>query len=440
MNNILSFLASRKPAQLLSLGFFSYVAIGLLLLSLPFSQTRHTAIIDNLFTTVSAISTTGLSTVSISDSYTGFGQFVIFMLFQLGGLGYMTVTSFIIIAHKTEFSSTRRNILSLQFSLPQGFWLSQFVRNVVIYTLACETLGAIPLYFEFSRAGVSAPLWSAVFHSVSAFATAGFSLNSNSLEGFRDNIAVNMAIGILCYLGAIGFIVMQDVYYACRRKDYRITFTSKVILLITFLVLAVSAPLLAFCEPEIAHLPWPSRICVSLFQVMTASSTAGFNTIPINTLSAASLTLITVSMIIGASPSGTGGGIKTTSLSAMLGILISVIQGRVREITLCKHTIPYIRLMSATASAALYVIVLWSGIFLLCLTETKDYIRLIFEAASALGTVGLSMGITASLTFSGKLIITALMFLGRVGPLTLGLAFFQSQKTAAVRPLEDLVT
>ena len=439
-HRFLAALGSFKPSQLLTFGFLSYVLIGLGLLALPIAQAQPTSLIDNLFTTVSAISTTGLTTVSVADAYTGFGEFVILLLFQLGGLGYMTVTSFLILSRQSPISPTRHSILSTQFSLPQGFWMSQFVRNVMLYTLACETLGAIPLYVEFTRAGVPAPLWSAVFHSVSAFATAGFSLNNNSLEGFRDNITVNATIGVLCYLGALGFIVMQDAYYACRRKGYRITFTSKVILLITAFVLALFAPVLMFCEPEIAHLPWPSRACIAVFQIMTASSTAGFNTIPIGTLSAASLTLIIVSMVIGASPSGTGGGIKTTSLSALLGILISTVRGRTREVTFCKHTIPYHRLMSAAASITLYVIVLWSGIFLLCLSDRKDYLQLMFEAASALGTVGLSMGITAALSPWGKLIITALMFLGRVGPLTLGLALFQTQKTAGVRPLEDLVT
>ena len=438
--NLLAFLESLKPFQLLSLGFFSYVIIGLALLALPAAQRVPVPLVDNLFTTVSAMSTTGLTTVSVSDSYSFFGEFVILILMQLGGLGYMTITSFIILARRENISAARHGILSTQFALPQGFWLSQFVRNVVVFTLVIETLGAIPLYYQFAKPGVPNPLWSAIFHSVSSFATAGFSLNNNSLEGFRDNVTVNAVIGILCYLGAIGFIVMQDAYMACTRKGYRITFTSKTILLITALVLVISAPVLMFCEPEIAHLPWPERICVSVFQIMTASSTAGFNTIPIGTLSAAALTVIIVSMVIGASPSGTGGGIKTTSFSALLGILISILRGRTEEITFFKRTIPTFRLMNAVASVTLYVLVLWSGIFLLSLTEHQDYLKLMFEAASALGTVGLSMGITGVLTCTGKLIITALMFFGRVGPLTLGMAFFHSAYTCATRPDEDLVT
>lgn len=438
--NFLAFLESLKPFQLLSLGFFSYVVIGLALLALPISQRLPVPLVDNLFTTVSAMSTTGLTTISVPDSYTFFGELVILVLMQLGGLGYMTITSFILLSRRENLSVSRRRILSTQFALPQGFWISQFVRNVVIFTLAVEALGAVPLYFQFAKAGIPNPLWSSIFHSVSSFATAGFSLNNNSLEGFRDNAVVNVVIGTLCYLGAIGFIVMQDAYLACIRKGYRITFTSKTILLMTALVLVVFSPVLMFCEPEIAHLPWPERICVSVFQIMTASSTAGFNTIPIGTLSAAALTVIIVSMVIGASPSGTGGGIKTTSFSALLGILVSIVRGRTDEITFFKRTIPTYRLMNAVASVTLYVVVLWSGIFLLSLTEHQDYLKLIFEAASALGTVGLSMGITSALTFAGKLVITALMFFGRVGPLTLGLSFFHASFTCATRPDEDLVT
>lgn len=441
LQNIVLFLETLKPFQLLTLGFFSYVVVGVALLSLPFSQRLSVPLVDNLFTAVSAMSTTGLTTVSVSDSYTFFGELVILILFQLGGLGYMTITSFIIVARQDDISVARRKILSTQFALPQGFWISQFVRNVVVFTVVIEALGAIPLYFEFSKAGMTRPLWSAIFHSVSAFATAGFSLNNNSLEGFRDNLVVNATIGTLCYLGALGFIVLHDAYLACTRKKYRITFTSKTILLMTALVLLVFAPILFFCEPEIAHLPWPEQLCVSVFQIMTASSTAGFNTIPISTLSAASLTVIIVSMVIGASPSGTGGGIKTTTFSALLGILGSILRGRTDVITFFRHTIPTRRLMTAVASVTLYVSVLWSGIFLLALSDKQDYLKLVFEAASALGTVGLSMGITSALTVAGKLIITTLMFFGRVGPLVVGLSFFYSATSScAVRPREDLVT
>ncbi len=385
------------------------------------------------------MSTTGLSTISIADSYTFFGEFVLFMLFQLGGIGYMTVTSFIILSSGQRLSKTRIKLLSAEFTLPQGFQITRFVWNVVIFSALIEMLGAVILYVEFRAAGVSNPIWSSIFHSVSAFATAGFSLFNNSVEDFKGNTLVNLTIGILCYLGAIGFIVLQDAYLAVRNKDHKITFTSKVILGITALIFCVLVPLFFFYEPTIQSYSAWDRFLAATFQIMTASSTAGFNTIPIGKLSAVSLTLIIVAMIIGASPSGTGGGIKTTSLSSLFGILASTVKGQ-NWISFFNHKIPLNRIMTAVSATTLYFFVLTIGVLLLCLTETQDYLKIVFEVASALGTVGLSMGITADLSEAGKWIVTGLMFLGRIGPLTLGLALFHSSATSDTHKESDLAT
>ncbi len=309
------------------------------LLSLPFARETPVRLIDNLFNVVSAISTTGLSTVSVADSYTLLGEFVLLVLFQLGGIGYMTTTSFIILACGRPLSDTRIGVFNAGFSLPEGFRVARFIRHIVIFSLIIEAVGAALLYIEFSSYGVAQPLWSAVFHSVSAFATAGFSLNNNSLEDFRASGIVNLTIGILCYLGAIGFIVLQDAYLAARYRRHKITFTSKVILVITALVLVVEMPLFLACEPSLRSMPVHERIYAAFFQIMAASTTSGFNSIPIGKLSAASLTLIVVAMVIGASPSGTGGGIKTTSLSVLLGIAGSTLRGR-SAITFFRHQIP----------------------------------------------------------------------------------------------------
>jgi trk system potassium uptake protein TrkH len=195
-----------------------------------------------------------------------------------------------------------------------------------------------------------------------------------------------------------------------------------VILGITALIFIVGTPLLLTVEPMLRDFSTGTAICAAMFQIMTASSTAGFNSVPIAGLSPASLTLIIVIMVIGASPSGTGGGIKTTSLSSLLAIATCMLRGT-KQIAFFGHEIPLPRLFTATAAVTMYMISLTSGLFLLCLTEQQDFSKLVFEAASALGTVGLSMGITGELTTFGKIIVTVLMFVGRVGPLTMGLAF-----------------
>jgi trk system potassium uptake protein TrkH len=426
-----------KPTQLLLLGFLSYVLLGLALLSLPWAQSESVGVVDNLFSVTSAISTTGLTTVSVSDSYSFFGEFVVMCLFQLGGVGYMTLSSFVVLARGQSLSGTRLGILRTQFALPKELNIRHFVRDLVVFATFIEVVGAALLYVEFRAAGVENALWSAVFHCVSAFATAGFSLNNNSLEAFRDNGVVCGTIGALSYLGAIGFIVIQDVWRTARRRQQRISFTSKVILTVTSGIFIVGTPVLYFADESLRSLAPLDRFYAATFQVMTASSTAGFNTVPIHQMGAAALTLTMIIMVIGASPSGTGGGAKTTTLSALFAVLVTMLRGRT-TVLLFGHELPTPRILAATASATLYLFCLSAGIFILCLIESHTFLELVFEATSALGTVGLSLGITGNLTAAGKLTIVLLMFVGRVGPLTMGLALIRRTDYPAVRRLADL--
>jgi len=430
-----AWLVRRKPSQLLILGFLSYVIIGVALLSLPFAQKVHAPFLDNLFNVASAMSTTGLTTISVVDSYTWFGQLVILALMQLGGIGYMTLTSFLVLARRQNLSPVHEGILKTGFALPGGVNLRHFITQVVWFTLIIETVGALVLWRQFELANIPAALWQAMFHSVSAFATAGFSLWNNSLEQFAHNPMVNIVIAALCYLGALGFIVLQDAWLSARIVERRLTLTSKIILMMTGAILVIGAPLLYLSEPSLNDLTVAEGIMAAIFQVMTASTTAGFNTIPIGALAPASLLIIIIAMLVGASPSGTGGGIKTTSVSALYAILASTLRGQ-REVRFWKHTVPAARLRSAVAGVTLYVSVLAIGLFALCLTERHEFLKLLFEAASALGTVGLSMGITGDLSATGKLIITALMFIGRVGPLTLGFSIAQAEESAE-KPIES---
>lgn len=416
--------ARLRPAQQLALGFAAYALVGVALLSLPFAQQSAVGPIDNLFNVVSAISTTGLTTTSVADGYTLFGEFVILALFQLGGVGFMTLSSLFILARGGRLSESRLGVLKAGFAVPRYFVMPHFVAHVVFFTAACETAGAAVLWWRFAALGVDGPLWAAVFHSVSAFATAGFSLNNNSLEPFAADWVVNGVIGALSYLGAIGFIVAQDVWYSIKLRERMLTFTSKVILWMTGAVFAAGTGWLFLMEPSVRVLPLGERLLASAFQAMTASTTAGFNTIPIGALSHGTLLVLMLAMVIGASPSGTGGGIKTTSVSALLGNLMSVLRGRDTVVWL-GHEVPPARVGYATAAATLYLIGLAAGTLLLCVGERKDFLTLLFEAASAIGTVGLSMGITADLSVCGKIILIVLMFVGRCGPLTIGLALLR---------------
>ena len=433
----LLFWSRLRPTQQLVLGFASYVAIGTGLLCLPLAQQRPAALIDHLFNVVSAISTTGLTTIGVADSYTFFGQLVLLVLFQLGGVGYMTLSSIVVLARGKPLSPARTSVLRAGFSVPHYFVMQRFVVHVVVFTFVAELLGSLVLWWRFSTLGVGRPAWSALFHTVSAFATAGFGLNNNSLESFAGDWVINLTIGALCYLGAIGFIVVQDLWYSLKWREHMVTFTSKVILSMTATVFVVGTITLFMIEPTVQPLGFGQRLMGCAFQVMSASSTAGFNTIPIGPLSTATLLVIALAMMIGASPSGTGGGMKTTSVSALLANLLGVLRGREHVVWL-GHEVPLVRVLFAMASAMFYLCVLAIGVFVLCLSERHNFVALVFEATSALGTVGLSLGITGDLSVIGKLTVTVLMFAGRCGPLTLGLALLRPDRPMGDLPRDDL--
>lgn len=427
--------SSMRPTQQLVAGFAAYALIGAMLLSLPFSQAAPSAFLDNLFNAVSAVSTTGLTTISVSDHYTRLGEAVILVLFQIGGIGFMTISSVFVLARGRPLSENRAEILRTGFALPHYFHLHHFLRQVIVFTFVCEAIGAAILWQRFASAGVESPLWSAVFHSVSAFATAGFSLN-NSMESFAHDPVVNLTIGTLSYAGAIGFIVVQDVWYSLKLRERMLTFTSKVILCMTGAIFALGTTALFFLEPSVRSLPVGERLLTCAFQTMTASSTAGFNTIPIGQMATPALVVILIAMLIGASPSGTGGGIKTTSVSAILGNLMSMLRGRNATAWL-GYEIPSGRVLMAFAACSLYLLLLIAGVLVLTITEPAAFLPIVFEAASAIGTVGLSMGITGDLTTTGKLVIIALMFAGRCGPLTIGLALLRPSNQQPLKP-DDL--
>jgi trk system potassium uptake protein TrkH len=432
------FIHSLHPVRLVALGYLSYVTMGWVLLSIPnFHTTGKVSALDALFTSTSAVSTTGLATVSTGNGYNLGGQIVILILIQLGGIGYMTFGSFVILSRSSILSKRRQQISKAVFTVPEEFGIDKFIRSVIAFTLITETAGAIALFLAFSAAGIPQPLWSAVFHSVSAFCTAGFSLYDDSFEQLRGNVSVNIILGILSYLGAVGFIVFVDGWRRLIGKTDRLILTSRIIL-VTTAWLSIGATFLFFvAEPSIQSLPPYERLIAACFQVMASITTVGFNTLSIGQLSHASLLLIILLMVIGASPAGTGGGLKTTTFTALFGVIRSSILGR-KHVTFWNKEIPEERVRVAIASLGFYAGALILGCYLLALTESVPFEGLLFEAASALGTVGLSTGITGDLTPIGKLIIIGLMFIGRLSPLVFGIALFFPSGSGDEHGKEDL--
>ncbi len=418
------FVDNLHPVRLVVLGYLAYILFGWVLLTLPLSSGEQpVSSLDALFTSASALSTTGLTTVSTGHGFSLFGQLVVLVLIQIGGIGYMTFGSFVVLARRGDLSERREQIGKVVFSMPEEFRIAKFIRSVILFTVLVETAGIAALFVAFRNAGLAHPLWSAIFHSISAFCTAGFGLYDASFETLRGNVAVNVVLGILSYLGAIGFIVFVDAWRRLIGKTDRITLTSRIILVTTVWVSLTGIALFYVAEPTVQALPPYERLTASAFQVMAAITTVGFNSIPIGQLSQASLFLLIMLMVVGASPSGTGGGLKTTTFSALFGVIRSALLGR-DKVTFWRKEIPEDRVRLAIASLGFYVGALIAGSYLLALSESQPFEGLLFEAASALGTVGLSTGITAQLTPIGKLILVLLMFIGRVGPLTFGVALF----------------
>lgn len=417
------------PSQNLLFGFGIYTLAGWLLLCLPIVQKNAVGMLDNLFIATSAISTTGLATLSVSDNYNLVGQLIVLLLIQIGGVGYMSFGSFIILSKRSPLNLVRRKVLLTEFTMPEGFDLKDFIKSIFVFTITIELIGAILLYFSFIRLGVAPTdaIWSSIFHSVSSFCTAGFGLYNNSFETYAMDPGINWIVSILSILGAIGFIVVTDFWYWIKGKRKTITHTSKAILLVLFSLLFLGTSMLYFYEPSIQNYNSSGKLLTAFFQSMTALTTVGFNTIPISLMSLPALMFLVLLMYVGASPSGTGGGLKSTTFTAMLAILWNKLRGNTNVVFLGK-IIPTQRLYIATSSFILYTAVLFLATFLLTATEIFPLSDVLFEAASALGTVGLSTGITASLTSMGKIVVIMAMFIGRVGVITIGLSILARKK------------
>lgn len=415
-------LAFSNPARFIALGYLVYMLAGWGLLMLPFAQVEPQGALDVLFIAVSAVSTTGLVSIDPGTVFTGFGEAVIALLILAGGLGYMTFGSFAMLALRDRLSGHRAQGARLAFNLPECLDVSAFIRAVVLFSFAVMALGALALWAIFSAHGVAAPLWQAVFHAISAFCTAGFSLLPGGMEPFRDDLSLNAVISALSILGALGFLVVVDLWQRLTGADRPLAFSSLVILRLTMLLIGGGTVFLAFADPGIAALGGAERWLAAFFQAMTASTTVGFNTVPVSGIGAAAIMVMILLMLVGASPAGTGGGLKTTSFAVALGLMASVLRQR-PKISLFGLAVPEPRQRLALAALGYYLGLLFFFGTLLLLTETgARFDVVLFEAVSAMSTVGLSMGLTGDLSDPGKLVVIVLMYAGRVGILTFALA------------------
>ena len=418
-------------------GFFLYTTVGFLLLCIPLFHKLDVSLLDHLFISTSAISTTGLVTVSVYDTYNLVGQIIVMLLFQVGGIGYMSLTTYYLLFTTRHITPWHNRVIGAAFTMPKSIQLNDFVRSVILFTVVMEVLGAVCFFIAFTGTGMATgkALWFSIFHSVSAFCTAGFGLNNNSFEAYQDHTFINVIISVLAIAGSLGFIVVTDLWYRLSGKSKAISFTTKIVIY-GFLILLSFGTLLTYFTEPLVRTAGDSRLMMSFFQAMTAMTTVGFNTIATGGLSLPILLLVVFLMYVGASPSGTAGGMKITTLTAVLAILKSRLFGQ-SKITFLFRSIPFERLYVATSAFILYTSLIFVFTFLMAFTEDFTFERILFEVASALGTVGLSTGITGDLSPAGKVLLIVLMFIGRVGVLTFGFALLERKRDEAREELMD---
>jgi len=427
------------PAKILLLGYLLYSIIGCMILSLPICHREPIDFLDNYFTAISAVSTTGLSTIDIGTKYNFFGQFIILSLIQFGGIGYMTFSSFILLCTAQKLSAYRKKIGTSTFSLPTHFSIQEFIFSVIVFSFICEFLGAIALSIIFWHHNVDQFLWAGIFHSVSAFCTAGFSIFSDGLTAFQTDIECNLVLCLLTIFGSLGFIVSLDFYKKWIGEKKILSFTTKIILIITLAFLSMGTVVFFFLETLSDHSSTLQKWMIGLFQVTSATTTTGFNSTDIGTLSTPMLILLMFLSTFGSAPSGTGGGLKNTTFATVVSFVKNTLRGQPTEIW--HRTISANRVKIATVAFIYYVFSLSFVLFLLTISEKQLFLTLFFEAANALNNSGLSMGLTSELTDLGKTFISLLMLMGRVGVLTFGVAISSQKETKELsRKTAELIT
>ncbi|MGQ9462721.1 MAG: TrkH family potassium uptake protein [Candidatus Fervidibacter sp.] len=447
-----------SPPHLVILSFAGVIAGGAVLLALPLSaKAQKLAWEDALFLATSAVCVTGLSPVDPGRVLSFFGQVILLTLIQVGGLGYMTISAFAAILIRRRLSVTHRLSIEIMFGELVEAW--NLLRHTLLFTFMAEALGALLLFLAFGQYGLSfgERLWFSLFHSVSAFCNAGLDVFglvgserrwASSLQPFAHDPFIVLTINFLFILGGLGFPVIVEIVDKIKGKRMRWSVHTRTVFIVNLALWfggAVLIWLFEFNNPEtLEKQTLPVQLMSAFFQSATAR-TAGFSTVPTGSLTAASLWLLCLWMFIGASPGGTGGGIKTTTVAVLAAATLSGVRMD-EQVVLFRRAIPPERLSKAVTFALLATNTVGIAALLLCVTEKNLLVSvpygplsLLFEATSAFGTVGLSTGVTPLLSVYGKLILVATMFIGRVGLLTLLITIIGRKSEPVRYPHEEIL-
>ncbi|HUV08315.1 MAG TPA: TrkH family potassium uptake protein [Spirochaetia bacterium] len=425
---------SAQPARTVIISFALAILAGTILLMQPFSTVglSRLGFIDSLFTATSAVCVTGLIVVDTATAFSLWGKLIVVALIQIGGLGIMILSYFLVFMFRRSISLEDKALLSYMLSEKDMSNLNRSLRNIIYLTFAIEAAGAVLLFFAFGGPlGWNADaVFTSVFHSISAFCNAGFSVFSDSLEKYKSNLPVNIIICTLIICGGISFAVLLDLIRFIKGKLFnllskqkrRITTLSpntRIVIIGTGVLIFLGMLFLYGTEHRntLLRLDLGTQYYAAFFQSVTLR-TAGFNTINMSQLTTSSLLFMIILMFIGAASGSTAGGIKINTVGVLIAYVRSAIRER-QDVTLFTHSIAKEVVFKAFLILLFGIIAVMAGTLLLTLTEQASFIHIFFEAVSAFATVGLSAGLTPHLTVAGKVIIILLMFTGRLGPLTL---------------------
>lgn len=430
-----------NPAQTIVVGFAGVILVGALLLSLPVATEAGTSppFLTALFTATSATCVTGLVVVDTATHWSMFGELVIMGLIQIGGLGYMAVATLLAMLLGRRIGLRERVALQESHNLYTLGGIIRFTRAILLLTLTIEGIGAVLLALRWiPQFGLGRGIYYALFHSVSAFNNAGFDLMGGfrSLTAFAGDPSVSLIIAALIILGGLGFTVLMDLVHPRRTNLHAkvvLTTTAVLIGLGTVLVLAIEARNPATLGP----LGLPQKILAAFFQSVTPR-TAGFNTVDISRMYEPTLMLLIVLMFIGASPGGTGGGIKTTTFIVPLAVIKAMLRGR-QDAEMFHRRLDPVVVYKAVTIALVGVAFVVTMAVLLSVSDRLPFIAAAFEVTSGFGTVGLSTGVTPSLSTMGRIIVMLTIFSGRVGLLTLAFALTRRQQPANYRFPEERI-
>lgn len=440
-------------ARTICLGFLAVIAVGTILLMMPFSTSNSTwnNLIVALFTSTSAVCVTGLSVVDPGTYFSFWGQLFIALLAQIGGLGYMTTTTFLILLIGRRFDMRQKIAIQQALDRPGMSGSAQVIRSIIATTLIFEITGVFLLLPAFvPEYGWSKGLWFAIFHSINAWNNAGFSLFKDNLIGYQSSFLVVFTITMLVIFGGIGYQVILEMYLWLRDRivkqsikiqvfslDFKVATSTTVILLfigfVAFFCIEIRNP------ETFGSLKLRDQILLAWFQSVTPR-TAGFNTIDIGKMTSAGLFITIALMFLGASPGGTGGGMKTTTLRVLTSCTKAILQGK-EEVLLYDRKIAISLILKAVGVLMGSVGTVILATILISLTDpTLDFIKILFEVVSAFATVGLSTGITGTISTAAKLILIVTMYVGRVGVLLLMSAVLGDPRPTRIHyPEENLL-